>query len=74
MDQNQVIVDLEKISNTCFVVMPFRSLFESEYERVIRPAIEEAGLECVRGDEIYTEQDIVQDIWKSIRQARVIVA
>lgn len=74
MDENQVIINLESINNTCFVVMPFHSLFESEYERVIRPAIEEVGLECVRGDEIYTEQAILQDIWKSIRQARVIVA
>lgn len=54
--------------------MPFHALFGAEYEKVIRPAIEEAGLECVRGDEIYTEQAIVQDIWRSVRQARVIVA
>lgn len=74
MRNNQAIINLGEISNTCFVIMPFHSLFESEYERVIRPAIEEAGLECVRGDEIYTEQTIVQDIWKSIRNARVIVA
>lgn len=74
MSDNKVIINLGEINNSCFVVMPFHSLFESEYERVIRPAIEEAGLECVRGDEIYTEQAIVQDIWKSIRNARVIVA
>jgi hypothetical protein len=74
MTDNRIIVDLEHVTNTCFVVMPFHSLFETEYERVIRPAIEEAGLECVRGDEIYTEQAIVQDIWKSIRQSRVVVA
>ncbi len=74
MNENQVVVDIESINNTCFVAMPFHSLFESEYERVICPAIEEVGLDCVRGDEIYTEQAIVQDIWKSIRKARVIVA
>lgn len=74
MDDNRAIINLDGINNTCFVVMPFHALFELEYERVIRPAIEEAGLECIRGDEIYTEQSIVQDIWKSIRQARVIVA
>jgi hypothetical protein len=74
MTDNRIIVDLENITNTCFVVMPFHSLFGVEYEKVIRPAIEEVGLECVRGDEIYTEQAILQDIWKSIRQARVIVA
>ncbi len=51
--------------------MPFHALFEAEYERVIRPAIEEAGLRCVRGDEIYTQQAIIDDIWQSIRQARL---
>ena len=74
MKKPVITIDLEEITNTCFVVMPFHSLFESEYNRVIRPAIEEVGLECVRGDEIYKEQSIVQDIWRSIRSARVIVA
>jgi hypothetical protein len=74
MTDNRIVVDLEQITNTCFVVMPFHSLFKAEYERVIRLAIEEVGVECVRGDEIYTEQAIIQDIWKSIRQARIIVA
>jgi nucleoside 2-deoxyribosyltransferase len=49
-------------------------MFEREYTRVIRPAVEAAGLECVRGDEIYSEQSIIQDIWKSVRCARVVVA
>ncbi|HSS19499.1 MAG TPA: hypothetical protein VLL54_05445 [Pyrinomonadaceae bacterium] len=74
MAPNRVIVDLEDVTNTCFVVMPFHSLFGAEYERVIRPAIEDVGLKCERGDEIYTHQSIVQDIWKSVRQARIVVA
>jgi hypothetical protein len=74
MEKPIITIDLGEITNTCFVVMPFHSLFESEYNRVIRPAIEEVGLVCVRGDEIYKEQSIVQDIWRSIRSARVIVA
>ena len=41
-------------ANSCFVVMPFHPLYEAEYEREIKPAVEEAGLVCVRGDEIYT--------------------
>jgi hypothetical protein len=74
MSENRIIVDLEEVTNTCFIVMPFHALFQAEYERVIQPAIEEAGLRCIRGDEIYTHQAIVHDIWKSIRQARLIVA
>jgi hypothetical protein len=65
IDSSRTIVDLEQVTNTCFVVMPFHSLFDSEYERVIRPAIKDTGLECVKGNEVYTEQDIVQDIWRS---------
>jgi len=74
MDSNRVFIDLGPVGNTCFVVMPFHSLFEAEYDRAIRPAIEEAGLECVRGDEIYAQQAIIQDIWHSIRRARLVVA
>jgi nucleoside 2-deoxyribosyltransferase len=36
--------------------------------------VEEAGLVCVRGDEIYTRQAVIQDIWHSIRKARLVVA
>lgn len=71
---SHVVVHLEEVTNTCFVVMPFKPLFQSEYERVIRPALEAAGLSCVRGDEIYTQQSIIQDVWRSIRQARLVVA
>src|SRR5215210_2536218 len=74
MADNRIIVELEKVTNTCFVVMPFHALFGAQYERVIRPAIEEVGLVCVRGDEIYTRQAIVQDIWHAIRNARLVVA
>jgi hypothetical protein len=72
--QNKIVVTVGEITNTCFVVMPFKPLFDAHYERVIRPAVKEAGLKCVRGDEIYSDQAIIQDIWKSIRQARVVVA
>ena len=71
---SRVVIELEEIKNECFVVMPFHSVFNSEYEKVIRPAIEAAGLVSVRGDEIYTHQAIVEDIWYSIRKARVVVA
>ena len=48
MPTSRVIVQLEEVTNTCFVVMPFHALYEAEYERVIKPAIEDAGLLCVR--------------------------
>jgi len=74
MSVSRVIVQLEQVKNKCFVVMPFHSLYEAEYERVILPAIEDVGLACVRGNEIYSRQAIIQDIWASIREARIVVA
>ena len=74
MAESRVIVELDEVTNSCFVVMPFHPLFGKEYDRVIKPAVEAAGLKCERGDEIYGHQSIVQDIWRSIRRSRVVVA
>jgi hypothetical protein len=54
--------------------MPFDPLYQLQYERVIRPAVEGLGLVCVRGDEVYSKPNVVADLWKAIRQARVIIA
>jgi hypothetical protein len=74
MTANRISIDLGAVTNTCFVVMPFHALYEAEYDRVIRPAIQALGLTCVRGDEIYGHQAIIHDIWQSIRRARLVVA
>lgn len=67
-------VDLGEQIQSCFVAMPFAPTFQSEYIRVIKPAIEAIGLLAVRGDEVYSKPRIVDDIWKSIRQCRLVVA
>jgi len=72
--ENTVSIDLGERENTCFVVMPFASLFQLQYKNVIRPAVEATGLKCKRGDEIYSKADIVADIWKSLREAQLVVA
>ncbi len=67
-------IEVAEVTNTCFVVMPFDSLFEAQYTKVISPAVQEAGLVCVRGDEIYARAAIVDDIWNYLRAARIVVA
>lgn len=74
MKKNQVQIDLGKIKNSCFVVMPFNPLFQSEYENIIQPALTELDIECIRGDEIYSKQRIMDDIWASIRSCRFVLA
>ncbi len=58
----------------CFVLMPFGHPFDSYYEKIIKPAAEEAHLQVLRADGIYSTGSIIQDIWKKIWAARVVVA
>lgn len=71
---NTIKIDLGEVENSCFVVMPFSSLFQIEYEKIIQPALLELNIQCVRGDEIYTKQRIVDDIWNSIKKCRFVLA
>lgn len=70
----KIEIDLGSLKRTCFVIMPFDSTFESEYNNVIRPAVEAAGLTCIRADEIYSKPQIMSDIWKSLRSTRIVIA
>jgi tetratricopeptide (TPR) repeat protein len=69
---------------TCFVVMGFgvkvdfrtgRKLnLDATYHKVIKPAIEAAGLECLRADEITHSGDIGVPMYQQILTADVVVA
>jgi nucleoside 2-deoxyribosyltransferase len=72
--KNIIQIDLGDINNTCFVVMPFSPVYQSEYENIIKPAITELNIKCERGDEIYAKQRIMDDIWSSIRNCRFVLA
>lgn len=70
----EIKIAIDNPVNSCFVIMPFSSMYETEYQRVIQPVIEEFGVTCVRGDEIYEKQRIMDDIWNSIKNCRFAVA
>jgi hypothetical protein len=59
---------------TCFVIMPFSEPFDSNYENVIKPTIIQSGLTPIRGDEIFSANAIMEDIWKNIATCRLLVA
>ena len=67
----KIEINLGTITNSCFVIMPFRPTYNAEYERIIRPAV---GLACIRADEIYSRPQITADIWKALRSARIVIA
>lgn len=57
-----------------FVLMPFEEKLTEVYTAFVKPAVEEKGLVCRRADDIASNNAIIQDIWKSICEARFIVA
>jgi nucleoside 2-deoxyribosyltransferase len=70
--KNFTKIFLPPIENMCFVIIPFK--FNILYSQVIKKAIEELSMECIRADEIYKPNVIIKDIWNSIRKARFIIA
>ncbi len=60
--------------DSCFVIMPFGSWFDSYYLEVYKPAIINAGLEPKRADDIYRPSTIVQDIWTYTKEAKIVLA
>jgi chaperonin GroEL len=58
----------------CFVLMPFGHPFDSYYHKIIKPAAKQVGLASLRSDEIRSTNAIVNDIWKHLWRARVIVS
>ena len=63
-----------KARRQCFTIMPFGGWFDEYYETVFRPAVEAAGLEPHRADDLYRPSAIVNDIWAYTKRASVLLA
>ena len=57
-----------------FVLMPFAEGLNRIYQTIIKPTIESVGLVCRRADDYKTSRAIIQDIWKAICEARIVIA
>jgi hypothetical protein len=63
------------LDSSCFVMQPFSSPYDGYYETLFRPAIQQAGLRPVRADdEIFGSGKIMDQVWRGIRDAKVLVA
>lgn len=58
----------------CFVLMPFEDPFTSYYEKILKPTIEKCGLLALRADDVYGTRTIMSDIWRSIKNADLLIA
>jgi len=64
----------EKEKPQCFVIMPFGGWFDNYYVDIYIPAIENAGFESKRADDLYRPGNIVNDIWNYTKESTVVLA
>ena len=65
----------EKELPTCFVIQPFDGgTFDMRYRETIKPALEEAGVDPKRADEILGLTPVIEKIETAIRSAPICVA
>lgn len=58
-----------------FVLSPFSEPFDTIHRDHIQPTVEAiSGLRCLRADDIYDNRPIIEDIWRLINEARIIIA
>ncbi len=55
-------------------MMPFSLEDSDEVHHILRRVCREAGVRPVRGDDLFTPTDILDDIWRGITAARFIIA
>lgn len=58
----------------CFILMPFGGWLDDYYEAIYTPAIEAAGLEPHRADDLFRPSTIVNDIWAYTKRAKLLLA
>lgn len=64
-----------KSGDPCFVMQPFAEPFDGYYKKLLVPAIDKAGMRAVRADDdIFSTGKVVEQIWRGIEGARVLVA
>ena len=67
-------IKIKKYSPKAFIVMQYTEEYNELFNEVIKPVCEEHGFEAIRADDLYTQNQVVQDIIYSIRESAVVIA
>lgn len=62
------------MKKTCFVISPFGAPFDDYYEKIFGPVLTRAGLEPIRGDDVYGTAAIIEDIFSAIASSALVLA
>ncbi len=61
-------------SRKVFVLMPFTESLLPLYQDHIKPTVERMGLTCMRADDFFSADSIMDSVWEAIRDADYLVA
>ncbi|MEQ8675846.1 MAG: DUF4062 domain-containing protein [Aggregatilineales bacterium] len=64
----------DQFKSDVFMIMPFREKFMAVYGDHIKPTMERGGLKIIRGDDFFSENAIVDEIWAAIYHSKIVVA
>jgi hypothetical protein len=62
------------VKSDIFVVMPFLKNLKPVYDDHIRNTAQKMNLTVSRGDDFFTAQSIIADIWNAINSCRIVIA
>lgn len=58
-----------------FVVMPFRQEdLQVVYDEFIKPTIDKCGLDCIRGDDMFGSNSIMEEVIEAIAASQIVIA
>ena len=67
-------VSVEALRPLAFVVMQFSADYTALFNEVIEPVCTDFGYQVLRGDNVYTNGLIIEDITRSIRECSIVIA
>ena len=76
MDVNPIFRgrDFKVEKDLCFVLMPLHDPFTSIFEGHIKPVAKKCGLNAVKADDITSNKPVMEDVWKYLNKARLVIA
>ncbi|MDP9383047.1 MAG: hypothetical protein M3Q29_23495 [Chloroflexota bacterium] len=61
-------------ASKAFVLSPFGGDFDAIYRDHIKKAVESIGVHCRRADDFYDNSSIIEDIWRAINEAGIVIS
>ncbi len=57
-----------------FVIMPFREDLKNVYDDAIKPAVETSNMTARRGDDFYSDERIMDEVWTAVYRCKLCIA